>query len=79
MDRFENQENFIRLVQLLRDDGKLNTFFQALCRLEEPQRHAIIADIIEKMKENKEDQGIITCLALLKRKDILERINEIVG
>ncbi len=74
-----DEDMFVRLVQLIKEPGELNTFFLQLAHCAESERMLAVANLLQKMRKNKADQHIIVAVSLLANPKFFQKLKSVMG
>ena len=74
IDKVPDNQAFIRLIQMARDDAEIKESLMALCQLEVRQRKETLNKIVATMKQQQEDEDIVQAMMCLQYDTIAEKV-----
>jgi hypothetical protein len=74
-----DEDVFVRLVQLIKEPGELNTFFLQLEQCTESERMLTVAKLLQKMRKKNEDPQLIIAISLLATPQFFKILQSILG
>ncbi len=74
MTSLSDNEDFVRMVQMIRNDAEFRKTVISLLRLDPWRRKSIITEIVENMKSARESSSLVTAMASLLDDEVVASI-----